>query len=107
MRGRLTVRHRVLMRSVVREIAQERGMSADEILSDDLARHIAHARQDAMLAMRDLGFSSPMVGAFFGKDHTTVLHGWDAAERREERDSAREALFAAGRKYQHEGRASA
>ncbi|UOF80839.1 dnaA [Caudoviricetes sp.] len=26
-------------------------------------------------ALREAGFSLPQIGAFFGRDHTTILHG--------------------------------
>ena len=44
---------------------------------------IAHARQDAMRRIREaLGYSYPRIGRFFGRDHTTVVHGVRASAAR-------------------------
>jgi chromosomal replication initiator protein len=37
-------------------------------------RNVAWARQVAMSVARSAGFSFPQIGAFFGRDHSTVMH---------------------------------
>ncbi len=39
-------------------------------------------RQLAMADMHEAGFSTPVIGRFFNRDHTTVLHGIKAAKAR-------------------------
>ena len=41
---------------------------------------IVTARQVAMALMVQAGLSTPKVGAFFGRDHSTVIHGVRRAE---------------------------
>jgi chromosomal replication initiator protein len=37
-------------------------------------RNVARARQVAMSVARAAGFSFPQIGAYFRRDHTTVMH---------------------------------
>jgi len=54
-----------------------------EIRGRDKAQRVAHPRQAAMwLARKEGGFSYPRIGAFFGRDHSTVIHGVKAVEAR-------------------------
>jgi chromosomal replication initiation ATPase DnaA len=74
---------------IVDRISMESGISVSDILSTKRPRPIAHARQDAMLAIREeLGWSLPRIGRIFGRDHTTVKHGIEAAgERRKDQQT--------------------
>jgi hypothetical protein len=46
-------------------------------------RPVSHARQCAMLLARELTpHSLPVIGKLFHRDHTTIIHGINAAERR-------------------------
>ena len=74
---------------IVDRISMESGISVSDILSTKRARPIAHARQDAMLSIREeLDWSLPRIGRVFGRDHTTVKHGIKAAgERRKDQQT--------------------
>lgn len=74
---------------IVDRISMESGISVSDILSAKRPRPIAHARQDAMLAIREeLDWSLPRIGRIFGRDHTTVKHGIKAAgERRKDQQT--------------------
>lgn len=62
--------------------------TAHNISVADLTRHcrkkpMATIRQDAMAYVRDVsGLSFPEVGLLFNRDHTTILHGVRASEKR-------------------------
>ena len=61
------------------------GMTFSEFVADNRKRAIAHARQDAMRAVREAtNLSLPAIGRIFGgRDHTTILDGIRASEKRE------------------------
>jgi hypothetical protein len=66
-------------------ICAERGIEWPEIMSETRGqKHIAYARQDFMKKAHVAGFSMPQIGTFLGRDHTTVLHGIRASEKRRE-----------------------
>lgn len=78
----LTSGHATSMREIVRRVAAARGCSVEEILGLSRERVIAWPRQEAMWHCRRVRradgshrYSLPQIGAFFGRDHTTVLHG--------------------------------
>lgn len=64
-------------RAVVRAIADAYGLTWAEITGSSQRRRIAHPRQHAFWALRELcpHLSLPQIGMMFGKDHTTVLYG--------------------------------
>jgi chromosomal replication initiation ATPase DnaA len=69
------------MREIAEGVAELRGMGMREFMT--CASHrVAHARYEAMWEMRQAGRSYPQIGEFFGRDHTTVLHGVRVHERR-------------------------
>lgn len=51
-------------------------------------RNIVRARQAAMWAACELGFSLPEIGRRLDRDHTTVLHGRDQCKNIQSRDTA-------------------
>ena len=68
---------------IIAQVARERGLTPADITGRDTTARIAAARQEAMLRARELtGQSLPQIGRSFGRDHTTVLAGCRAAERR-------------------------
>jgi len=69
--------------------ASEAVIPLTTLLKGRRMRRHARARWVIMLLMRDrLGMSSVRIGAWFGYDHTTVLHGIKAARELKARDTA-------------------
>lgn len=56
----------------VAQAASQAGCTVEQIRSPQ--RRWAPARQDAMRRAYEAGFSAPMVGRAFNRDHTTVLY---------------------------------
>lgn len=73
---------RVRISDIRDEVCMRRGVSLSEIMSRNRVHRIAHARQEVMWLAREAGKSTVEIGRFFGFDHTTVLHGCRAHERR-------------------------
>lgn len=77
------------MRAIARAVAARHRMTLDEMMSASRVRRLARARQEAMyLMVKAERWSLPRIGMFFGKDHTTILHGARAHERRLEEAKA-------------------
>lgn len=70
------------MAEIAAEVAIANDLTVAELKSEDRTFRITHPRQDAMLQMHKAGFSLPMIGRFFSRDHTTVLYGCRAAKAR-------------------------
>lgn len=80
--GRL-VRHRPpTVKDIAWEVAQEHGLSLDDIRNGSRAFRFSHPRQEAMRRAHEAGYSLPQIARFWGYDHTTVLHGVRAAQKR-------------------------
>lgn len=63
------------MRLIAEAVAVDGGYTLACLRSPDRRRMIAAVRQKAMAAVYASGhFSLPQVGAFFNRDHTTVLY---------------------------------
>lgn len=60
--------------AAIKAAAQAFDTTPEAILSNDRHRHVGDARAVAMTVARRAGVSSPVVGAHFGRDHSTVLH---------------------------------
>lgn len=74
-----------MMMEVITEVAEENGIKPRDIIAKKWSRRYSQPRQDAMLAARDMGFSFPMIGKVFKRDHTTVMDGVKVALKREAR----------------------
>jgi len=70
----------IQMQDVAREVCRHFGIKKAELHVNRRSREIVNRRQIAMWLMRELCVhaSLPMIGRYFGKDHTTILN----AERR-------------------------
>lgn len=55
-------------------VAERYRLSVKALRGPSRVRNVARARQVAMSVARAAGFSFPQIGAFFGRDHTTVMH---------------------------------
>lgn len=71
-----------IIRNNLERVSAKTGISCEDIQSDKKTRHIAHARQVVMYGARLAGVSFAEIGDFFGRDHTTVMHGVRAVEKR-------------------------
>lgn len=71
--------------AMMRWFAAARGIPMPDLIGPSRARPLAHQRQDCMaLLRRQYGLSYPEIGKMFGdRDHTTVMHGLKASNRRE------------------------
>jgi chromosomal replication initiation ATPase DnaA len=76
-------------RQIVVDVASLHEMNPRTLLAPLRHRRVAWARQEAMARIRALRtdegkhvFSLPAIGRMFGMDHTTVLHGLRAIEKR-------------------------
>ena len=63
------------MRTIVSEVAEKHNIPVRYLFHDRRAKPIVHARQEAMWrCAEETGYSYPRIGAFFGRDHTTVIY---------------------------------
>lgn len=70
---------------IMLDVAAKHGLTLEELCSPSPKRRFAHPRQEAMWRMyRETRLSSPQIARMLNrKDHTTVLHGVEAYERRQ------------------------
>ena len=69
---------------IARSVAKAHGVTYREMLSPRRQKNLVHARQHAMWELRKhTSLSMPAIGRLLGgRDHTTVLHGIRAYEKR-------------------------
>lgn len=72
------------MADIAAEVATENLLSLAEIRSRAKMNAVARPRQEAMLRMIEAGYSTTQIGRFFGRDHSTVVHGAKVAQARRE-----------------------
>lgn len=71
------------MAEIAAQVAAERRISVSEMKGARRDALLAQARQEAMWLMRQQGrWTLPQIGRFFSRDHTTVIHGIRAHEKR-------------------------
>lgn len=67
---------RTTLRIINDEVSEEYGLNpADLLASGRGCDEISHARFAAFDRAHKAGFSLGMIGKYYGRDHTTVLHG--------------------------------
>lgn len=83
-KGEIVMRPRgPTMRKVISEVAERHGLTLTQLRDHCRTRSIAYVRQEAMYEARvRAGKSLPMIGRYLNRDHTTVLYGVRAHERR-------------------------
>lgn len=65
-----------IMPRIAREVAEEYGVTVENLRGPVKTNMLVEARWEAFSRIRAVGrFSLPQIGAFFNRDHTTVLHG--------------------------------
>ena len=68
---------------IVRIVAQRNGVTPEAVLGQSRYREEATARQEAYwLASKLPGYTTPRIGRFMNRDHSTVMHGRDVIEER-------------------------
>lgn len=71
------------MARIAEEVATRHRISVEELKSKSLQRRLAWPRQEAWWRMRlETRASYPAIARLFGRDHTTVIYGVRAFERR-------------------------
>jgi len=78
------------MRQLLREVAEEYGLTIAQLESSERSYNVSHPRQDFMWRCRQVKwangkarYSYPQIARFLGgMDHTTVMHGVRAHETR-------------------------
>lgn len=70
------------MIEIAASVAADNGLTLAELRGDIRAFEVSRPRQYAMKLMADAGHSQSAIGRFFGRDHTTVMHGIRAAKAR-------------------------
>jgi chromosomal replication initiation ATPase DnaA len=73
---------RARMAEIAASMAIATELTVADIRGPRRDRAVAWPRQQAMLMMHQAGYSLPMIGRFFKRDHTTILHGVRAAKSR-------------------------
>lgn len=72
---------------IVRTVCDLWNISRNDLLSDKHSWRYAHPRQAAYLLASEFSLSSIAgIGRLFGRDHTTVIYGIEAARKRQDRD---------------------
>lgn len=80
--------------AIVKAVANEHQINVWVLMGTSRVHTIAHARQEAMLRVRErLGWSYPRLGKYFSRDHSTVWYG--CAQARQRRGDKRQARGAA------------
>lgn len=76
--------HRLSAREIIAEVAERHNLTPADLSGERRTRLIAAARQEAMYELRQrTRLSTPQIGRYLGgRDHTTVLYGILAHQRR-------------------------
>ena len=70
--------------TIATSIARREGVCPKDVLGRSKFNMHAHPRQEAMWVLNLRGHSTPKIGAWAGRDHTTVLWAAKAHQRRYE-----------------------
>ena len=71
------------MMQIATNTAAANMLTVEKIRGRSRLQSVVWPRQDAMLAQREAGHSLASIGRFWRRDHTTVMHGINAAKARE------------------------
>jgi len=73
----------VTMGAITTAVAERHGLIIEDLRGRDRSRACAWPRHEAMLLMREAGFTSGQIGAYFGgRDTSSVQNGIDEAKGR-------------------------
>jgi chromosomal replication initiation ATPase DnaA len=59
--------------ALAEQVARRHGISVEELFARKRMRHLFVARAELYRLLRDQGWSLPAIGAFVGRDHSTVM----------------------------------
>lgn len=62
-------------------IALKHGLQREDLLGRSRKAQISRARQEAFYALRYRGWSFPRIGKLFGRDHSTIIDGFERHQR--------------------------
>ena len=86
--------NRTLPNYIFHVVCEQYGVPREILLGKSRLRVYSRPRQMAMYLLRHLTRKSyPDIGRVMGKDHTTVLHGVRAVDRRASKDNAAAAVI--------------
>ena len=87
--GRKGKANHVTMRDIVDEVAKKHNFIAKDLMTPSRRMKFVAARHEAFYRMRhELNMSYPRIAAFFGMDHTTVMHGINKHTEKVEKEKA-------------------
>ncbi len=75
-----------MMERITSRVAMEYKVRPAEMRGPDRHKQFVEARWVAWAEMVDRGYSYPQIGRFFGRDHSTVMHGVRRAREMKERE---------------------
>lgn len=79
----------IRIQDVQRIVARHYGLEPGYMTSADRSRYYAHPRQVAMYLARELtGHSTTVIGHWFNRDHSTIVHGTQVVRKRVEENPA-------------------
>lgn len=82
------MRDRDQLATLINEIARRLGVSYGRLISKSKTAHIATCRQIAMYLCRRVSKASyPVMGAYFGRDHSTAYHAVALIAKRMRKDA--------------------
>lgn len=76
------IQHKSTVLKIVDAVSEATGIPAKRILGPRRDGPTARARQIVMYEARRAGLSYPQIGEALGRDHTSVIHGVRAEEKR-------------------------
>jgi len=80
---------RLEIETIQRHVSEVFHVCLVDLKSQRRTQHVAFCRQVAMYLCRKLtGCSFPVIGAGFGRDHSTVIHAYNLVARRVNKDAA-------------------
>lgn len=62
-------------------IAFKHGLSREDLFGRDRREKASKARQEAFYRLRYKGWSFPRIGKLFGRDHSTIVHGFERHQK--------------------------
>lgn len=67
---------RIHIGKITSKVAEKHGVTVERMRSHDKRQVFMAPRWEAWALCSDAGFSTPVIGRYFGgRDHTTILHG--------------------------------
>lgn len=72
-----------LMSKTAQQIAERYGITLADLKSPSRLKRIVHARHEFMAECAAVGRSTPQIGEFLDRDHSTVIHGVRAHKKRQ------------------------